>query len=207
MVYTKEEIRRDLVELSVREFYMKYLLRGDNWYFTNILGIEEKDVLHTIDDFKMLVSETLGVGFNNVIMVGSGKLGYSLSPEKEKFLRPFRDEEDDKSDVDIAIISPYLFDFFWRLFRSSYNVTNQSYYRYIARSIYRGYISDSDLMKIDECRIAWLEKSNEATKKLQRNMYFRHEIHYRIYRDWKDLEEYHVQAIEELRERVFEYGK
>lgn len=205
MNYSKEEIERDLKEFDVREFYMKYLLRADNWYFENILGISEKDILHTVDDFKMLVSDSMDIGFNNVVMVGSGKIGYSLSPKK--FMKPFYDEGEEKSDIDIAIISPQLFDYFWKLFRKSYNVTNKKYYSYIARGIYRGYISDMDLMNIDECRVAWAEKSSITTKRLQRSMYFRHEIHYRIYRDWKDLEEYHVDAIKQLKGEICGYGK
>lgn len=205
MIYSPEEIKKDLKEINVREFYMKYLLRADNWYFEQILGICEKDIIHAVDDFKMLVSEAMDIGFNNVVMVGSGKIGFSLSPEK--FLKPFYSEGSSKSDIDIAIISPHLFDYFWRLFRSAYNITNKKYYKFISRGIYRGYISDSDLMNVDDCRVEWIKKSNEATKKLQRCMYFRHEIHYRIYRDWKDLEEYHVQTIEELKGVVNGYDK
>lgn len=205
MLYTEEGIKMDLINANVKEFYMKYLLRADNWYFEKILNIDEKDILHTVDDFKMLVSDALDIGFNNVVMVGSGKIGFSLSPEK--FLKPFTDEGDNKSDIDIAIISPQLFDCFWRLFRASYNVTNKKYYGYISRGIYRGYISDTDLMNIDGCRVAWMELSNKATKNLQRSMYFKHEVHYRIYRDWKDLEEYHIQAIEQLKGELNRYGK
>lgn len=205
VAYTKEEIEKDLKERDVREFYMKYLLRADNWYFENILHVPKESIIHAVDDFKMLVSESMDIGFNNVVMVGSGKVGYSLSPDK--FLKPFYDEGDEKSDIDIAIILPQLFDYFWRLFRASYNITNKRFYKYISRGIYRGYISDTDIMNIDDCRVEWLEKSNDATKQLQRSMYFRHEIHYRIYRDWKDLEEYHVQAIESLKGEVNGYGK
>lgn len=38
-------------------------------------------------------------------------------------------------------------------------------------------------------------------------MYFKHEIHYRIYRDWKDLEEYHIQSIEQLKGDLNGYGQ
>lgn len=197
MIYTEKEILDDLINVDVKEFYMKYLLRADNWYFEKILNIDEKEIIHAVDDFKMLVSSAFDIGFNNVVMVGSAKLGMSLSPEK--FLKHFIDEGDSPSDIDIAIISTQLFDFFWRLFRVSYNITNKRYYKFIARGIYRGYISDVDLLNIEECRVEWIKKSNMATKRLQRDMYFKHEIHYRIYRDWKDLEEYHVQSIEELK--------
>ena len=205
MLYTEEGIKNDLKTIDVRDFYMKYFLRADNWYFEKILNVDEKDILHAVDDFKMLVSNALDIGFNNVVMVGSGKIGFSLSPEK--FLKPFIDEGDNKSDIDIAIISPQLFDRFWRLFRTSYSITNKKHYRYISRGIYRGYISDTDLRNIDACRIVWLELSNKATRNLQRSMYFKHEVHYRIYRDWKDLEEYHIQMIDQLKGEAIRHGK
>ena len=40
----------------------------------------------------------LKIGFNNTVMVGSAKLGMSLSPEK--FLKHFTDEGDNQSDID-----------------------------------------------------------------------------------------------------------
>lgn len=205
MVYTEEDIREDLLNCSVKEFYMKYLLRADNWYFEKILEIEEKNIIHAVDDFKMLVSDAMGIGFNNVVMVGSAKIGYSLSPKK--FLKTFTENGESKSDIDIAIVSSQLFDFFWKLFRKSYDVTKEGLYKYISRGIYRGYISDKDMYNIDNCRVEWLNLSSEATRQLQREMYFKHEIHYRIYRDWKDMEEYHIQAIENLKGVVENYGK
>lgn len=205
MVYTEENIKEDLLYYSVKDFYMKYLLRADNWYFEKILEIDEKDIIHAVDDFKMLVSDAMGIGFNNVVMVGSAKIGYSLSPKK--FLKIFTDEGECKSDIDIAIVSPQLFDYFWKLFRASYDITKEGLYKYISRGIYRGYISDVDLHNIDNCRVEWLELSNKATRQLQRQMYFKHEIHYRIYRDWKDMEDYHIQSIEHLKGVVGNYAK
>lgn len=205
MIYTEEDIKEDLLHSGVKEFYMKYLLRADNWYFENILDIDEKNIIHAVDDFKMLVSDAMGIGFNNVVMVGSAKTGYSLSPKK--FLKAFTSEGDSKSDIDIAIISPQLFDYFWKIFRLSYDVTKESLYKYISRGIYRGYISDKDLFNIEKCRVEWLNLSNEATRQLQRKMYIKHEIHYRIYRDWGDMEDYHIQAIENLKGVVGSYGK
>ena len=80
-------------------------------------------------------------------------------------------------------------------------------YARIDTNLKRGYISDTDLLNIEECRVEWIKKSNAATKSLQRDMYFKHEIHYRIYRDWKDLEEYHIQSIEQLKGDLNGYGQ
>ncbi|MBO6243024.1 MAG: hypothetical protein J6O41_00410 [Clostridia bacterium] len=199
MLYSEQSIRNDLLNISVKDFYMKYLLRADNWYFENILCIDAQNVIHAVDDFKMLVSEAMNIGYNNVVMVGSAKIGYSLSPNK--FLKHFTDEGEEKSDIDIAIVSPYLFDFYWNMFRKSYDATKETLYQYISRAIYRGYISDRDMFNIEECRKEWVKLSSAATRQLQSKMYFKHDIHYRIYRDWKDMEEYHIQTIEKLKRR------
>ena len=53
MIYTEDDIKKDLLKTNVKEFYMKYLLRADNWYFERILNIDEKDIIHAVDDFKM----------------------------------------------------------------------------------------------------------------------------------------------------------
>lgn len=203
MVYTVDDIEKDLKKLSVKEFYMKYLIRSENWYFEKILGIQEKDIIKTIDDFKLIVSDSMNVSFNSIAMVGSGKVGYSLSPKK--FLKPFS-IDNNASDIDIAIISSELFNYFWKLFRKSYTVTQDKLYQYISRGIYRGYISDSDLIQVKNCRTEWVKYSSPAKKELQGKLYFQHEIHFRIYRDWNDMEEYHIQSIEQLKGGIDKNG-
>lgn len=82
MIYSLEEIKLDLNELDSKQFYMKYIVKSYNWYFSKVLNVSETELIQTIDEFKDIVSSGIGVSFNNVMMVGSGKLGYSLSPKK-----------------------------------------------------------------------------------------------------------------------------
>ena len=53
------------------------------------------------------VADHFGVHPNEVFIVGSGKLGFSIAPKKR--YRPFGDT----SDIDVAVISPALFDGIW----------------------------------------------------------------------------------------------
>lgn len=53
------------------------------------------------------VADHFSIHVNHVIIVGSAKLGYSVSPEKS--LKAF----DDQSDVDVAIVNPKLFEKYW----------------------------------------------------------------------------------------------
>lgn len=57
---------------------------------------------------KNKICDKLEVGFDNVIIVGSCKLGFSIKPSK-RFI-PFGEE----SDIDVAIVSPVLFESVWK---------------------------------------------------------------------------------------------
>lgn len=202
MVYSLAEIKKDLLSLDAKPFYKRYIVKSDNWYFRNVLEISDSSVIDAIDEFKDIVSTNINVSFNSVMMVGSGKIGYSLSPNK--MLKPFKLDTDseNKSDIDIAIISSDIFDYFWKLYRKSYSIQNSYYYRYISREIYRGYINERNLNNIDQCRKEWSVLANKCNKMLRSKLFLRHEITYRIYRRWEDFEEYNLLAIEEIMNEV-----
>ena len=56
---------------------------------------------------RQAVAEHFEIHVNHVIIVGSAKLGYSVSPKKS--FKPF----DDKSDLDVAIVNNALFEKYW----------------------------------------------------------------------------------------------
>ena len=128
MIYTLDQIQDDLRKLSEKQFYTKYIIRSDNWYFEGYLKKSADEVIRLIDDYRLIVSESFGISFNSVLMVGSGKLGFSMSPpdvqnpSKSKLFLPFNDNEKIRkvSDLDIAIISGDIFHEYWKRFRNSY---------------------------------------------------------------------------------------
>ena len=104
MSYTIEEIKYDLINCDVKQFYMKHIVRSDNWYFENILNIPQDKIITAVDDFKIIVSEAMGISYNSIMMVGSGKTGCSLSPTKHLKQFTIEPTAENKSDIDIAII-------------------------------------------------------------------------------------------------------
>jgi len=202
MAYTLKEIKEDLLNIDVKQFYMKHIVRTENWYFENILNIPPENIIEAVDDFKIIVSNALGVSYNSVMMVGSGKTGYSFSPAKK--LKQFTVDPvgEEKSDIDIAIISAPIFNEFWELFRKAYCITNKHLYAGISRSIYRGFINGASINKIEACRVQWQDVSNESSRKLKQAMYFKHDINYRLYRSWEDFEEYNLGSLSELKMEV-----
>lgn len=198
MAYTVEEIKEDIASLTIKEFYQKHILRSDNWYFEHVLGSSKEDAIRITDDFKMIVSQSLGISFNNISIVGSSKTGCSLTPSSEKKNKLFRCFNDE-SDIDIAIVSDRLFQTYWSLFRASYSEINKRHYAFISRGIYRGYINERHLDLIDGCRKEWTAKAAQSKKILRNSLFVKPEITYRLYRSWEDFEEYHLQSINEIK--------
>ena len=78
----QEILREDLLSLEPKVFYMKHIVKSHNWYFSDYLHFSQDEILDKMDYFKEIVSTMLNVNFHNVQIVGSAKVGYSLSPDK-----------------------------------------------------------------------------------------------------------------------------
>jgi len=196
VVYTLEEIKEDIQKLQPKEFFLKHLLRSNNWYFEKILSASHDEFIRISDEFKSIISKSLKISFSNIAIVGSGKLGYSLTPKEEKLYKSFGPE----SDIDVAIISSPLFHHYWDIFRYSYsNVNTHRYRSSISLGIYRGYIGEYDLNWVDQCRIQWTPLASASKKALYNDLYIKHSVNYRLYRSWEDLEDYHIQSIDRIK--------
>lgn len=201
MYYTLTELKDDLKNLESYDFYLKHIVKSYNWYFEEILGIPENRLLGQIDEFKHIVSNSLEISFNSVIMVGSGKIGYSLSPVPKKRLKAFNTNGKVRniSDIDIAVISDKLFHKYWNILRHSYKTKYEAFYSEVLYcDIYRGFINERILNEIEGCRREWKNNSRESKKNLTDSMFIKHNISYRLYRSWEDFEDYSVQSIKKL---------
>lgn len=201
-----EKIKADLESMDERQFYLKHIVRSDNWYFENVLNCPKAELAKISDDFRMTISEALGISFNSIMLVGSGKIGYSLSPTDKLFLPFCVDGVARKaSDLDVAIISSELFHKFWRLFRKSYSSKYNYWYKtYIYNAIYRGYINEKWIHVVDACRREWAEISASSKRKLTEKLFIQHEVTYRIYRSWEDFEEYNLINIAKIKKDIVE---
>lgn len=193
-------LRTDLISLEPGAFYLKHIVKSRNWYFSHYLCVPPDEIVDRMDYFKEIVSSHLGISFHSLQIVGSAKIGYSLSPRK--VLRPFHDGDSEQlpSDIDIAIISDKLYHKFWERLRKAKGIWHmQPYYQRLTESIFRGYINEKDLIKIDGIRREWEELCNPINRELQDKLRFIHPITYRVYRDWDDLEEYQIKGIEKAK--------
>ena len=142
-------------------------------------------------DLRNSISEQYCVHPNEVVVVGSGKLGFSIAPTKR--YRLFGSN----SDLDVAIVSNPLFEVVWKdvhryFSQGGYWEGKSEFIKYL----FRGWIRPDKLppdQKFD-FRKDWWEffDSLSASRRFSRN-----KIRGAIYQSWHFLESYHTVAIAE----------
>ena len=195
MDFSIDTIKSDVVALSTKDFLIKYLLKSDNWYFSEYLGLDSYMSIKRMECLKEILNDKLGVAYHNVLMVGSGKIGYSLSPFKK--FKAF----DEDSDIDIAIISIKMFNELWAKIRLASTEEHISY-NSITSSIFRGFINEKHFSNIAFARQYWNNQILDLNRCIQEDVGIQHQINYRIYRSWEDLEDYHINGINALKNNI-----
>ncbi|MCB1581335.1 MAG: hypothetical protein KDJ32_10700 [Alphaproteobacteria bacterium] len=92
------EFKSDLLNLNDSEIINKYYLSGSAFALDDNSHYKLRES----------VSSYFEVDYTQVFIVGSAKLGFSIKPRRR--FKPFYD----KSDIDIVVISSYLFDKIWK---------------------------------------------------------------------------------------------
>ena len=176
--------KTDLIDLTDDIMVQKYLIHGEcallssNQYYS----------------LKSEVASYLGVHLSEIIVVGSAKLGFSIAPGKR--WRAFGDE----SDIDIAIVSPLLFDQVWR---ATYEYANRpgifwSSKRNFIDYLFRGWIRPDKLPRkgLKWSSSNWFEFFRKLT---QTQQYGPYPIKGGIYKDWNFFESYSKSSIAKCR--------
>ena len=198
----QEILKEDLLSLNPKEFYIKYIVKSHNWYFSNYLKFSQDEILEKMDFFKEIVSSQLDISFHSLQIVGSAKTGFSLSPQKA--LQPFHDglPGQPSSDIDIAIISERIYRKFWDKLREIRGLWYKGYFSHLTESIFRGYINDKDILRIPDLREEWENLTSPINVSLQDKLGFVHPITYRVYRSWDDLEDYQLSGISKAKKAL-----
>lgn len=99
----KEALLNDQ-ELTIEEIIKKHIIFGTPYIF-----VDDEDKYY---ELIKQVSDFFGVNHRNVFIVGSSKLGFSISPSK--LWRHIDGDEEKDSDIDIVVISDFVFDKYWK---------------------------------------------------------------------------------------------
>lgn len=174
--------RQDLTKYNSNRIFKKYLVNDTCYALSN--------------DEQMLLREEISKRFNidyqNIIIVGSAKLGFSIKA-KRRFMNFC-----DTSDIDIALISKDLFEKIWlevsRYFSSmgEYEEGN-NYCNYLAKN---GWIRPDKLPNI-QIKDEWFEFFRELTNS---GKYGDYKISAGLYYNYSFLEEYQLKCIDQCKE-------
>lgn len=190
---TSDELVEALKTHGSKFVYNTVLLNEDVYVLRKAYPGNAVQMYHKL---KMLTSDALDVPLKNVAVVGSAKVGYSLTPEKN--FRLFNDE----SDLDVAIVSAPLFAELWECSLNYVNSTiggaNKEPYSLVAKNVFKHFISiktkDVQGQKVPYFA-SWLNRVDKFKQELELNFKLPTEINYRVYDAWKYVEQYHVSGL------------
>ena len=187
---TVDEFKGKLRDKSISdlEIVQRYITHGHPFVFE---GDEDKYFR-----LKQTVAQKFGLNPQDVIMVGSGKLGFSISPLKR--WQPSHDE----SDIDVAIISSDIFDRFWKeLYDFNIKLTDRTveqekqYYRFLDY-FFKGWLRPDVFPFSYVGQKEWLD----FFKSISYGEFGDHrKISGAVFRDWGFYEAYHTSNIREIR--------
>ncbi|RZE63060.1 hypothetical protein C0R01_17700 [Streptomyces albidoflavus] len=150
--------------------------------------------------WRHLVATELGVDPMAVQLVGSARLGYSINPRKN-----FRKFQED-SDLDIAVISPELFDRAWAELREIIEDELFSQKKnYLRKLVFEECIA----LDIVLPRLSFGEQWSRSRDLFIQDLggAFRNcEVNYRLYRNHRSLRSYQVKSVNIARDRAIEEG-
>lgn len=179
-----EKFKDDLRILSPKEIFRKYLV-DDKCYI-----LDETQQMK----LKSSICDKFDVQYNNIIIVGSGKLGFSIKPNK-RFI-PFSES----SDIDIAIVSPFLFEKIWKRV-NEYVDDNTIYSNY---ENFCNYLSQNgwirpDLLPMIDIKNDWFDYFRVLTNSRDFSEY---KITAGLYYNYHFLESYQLKCIKQCKETI-----
>ena len=189
-----DEFKYELIDNPTSFICSKWLLDRVPFVFNDdrILFIKWKEEL----------ALKLGVDPKAIVLTGSASCGFSLNPYKNY------KEYNDRSDIDIAIISELHFDIAWRTLRNlgtkrfDLNPKQKSSLQdHVDRLIYWGTIATDKLLELFPFGREWSEHLLEMSKHQPADT---RTINIRLYKDFDALRAYQVDNLEKLRIKLFE---
>jgi hypothetical protein len=195
----KKDFKADLVSLDEVKILRKHIIFGQNFLFK-----EDKQ-----RDLREEIADKWNVHPVNILIVGSSKLGFSIA-EKNKIdsagnileTKPRYRNFSDNSDIDVAIISPTLFDTVWKtIYDFSLRTPHWTGVHDFRKYFFKGWIRPDMLPFMSEnCyRKNWFEYFKDLTNSGEYGPY---KIRAGIYKDWNFLEDYQLKAIKECKNEL-----
>ena len=178
--------------LSSMDIVEKHLLSGTPYVFE-----DNNDIYF---DLRKELSIFFNVSnFNNILMVGSAKMGFSMNPHN-----CFRGIQDD-SDIDMVIMDEGLFDVYWKKlfeFNLDYNINliprsekEEGQYKRFLEYFFKGWIRPDYFPFKYDGRKKWFD----FFKKISYSKYDKRKVTGAIFKNEYFFKKYHASNIESIR--------
>ncbi|SRR5258707_1535843 len=184
------KFKNDLPTLDNSTLVRKYITFGDSY----LLDEEQHFSL------RVMISKQFEIHPSEVLVVGSAKMGFSIAENKR--YRPFND----RSDIDIAIISEDLFNKIWRLvfdfWEENENTDSIVYWakeNHFKDYLFRGWIRPDKLPPASKFDLSkrWWEFFRKLTNE---GSYGPYKISAGLYKSWYYLERYQSICIKQCKQ-------
>lgn len=167
------------------------LFSSDMWLLKHLL-FDDPD--GTYIEIKQFFAQQLNLSGNDVAVVGSAKIGISLSPYKK-----FKAFDHENSDIDLVIVAPDLFQQFWNeLFRLFYT---RSYVKEdFQKDVFLKYVTiERDTNLPSEFLKTWHQRMDSLKSEFFSKFQIPMAIKYRVYQNWEAVECYHTRGLGKVR--------
>lgn len=184
-------VRKELETLKSTHFVTKWIMGATPYIFE---GHEMEYIL-----WREGIANALNIDPTDILISGSACLGFSLNPNKK--FKPF----DDRSDIDVCIVSNYYFDTAWRELlavdqRSLQGKMVSALADHRTRLIYWGTIATDKILPLLSFGPSWdrIIKDSQTYDILRER-----DINFRVYKDRRSIRDYLVQGIEKSKESIW----
>lgn len=207
------DFKNDLIKekMDFEDIVKKHLIESETYFFNEYIKKKNAEL-----ELKTILSKSFSIDNENIFIVGSGKMGFSLKPKNlfKKFDNKYSFTKiiKDRSDLDIAIISD---DLYQRIGKSMYNYTaaynkkwekNEYYpkknelifpvplcYKYFEYYTKGWFRPDYKPLGFDFCENGSFEELKGKINKL-----IKRKGSIAIYQNWFYFSEYHINNIKNL---------
>jgi hypothetical protein len=184
-----DALRTTLLTVEPSDFVSRYVFEPVPFAFSNDMQLWLS--------WKTLLAKQLDVDPREIVLAGSASVGFSLNPKKN--FRAFNE----KSDLDIGLISRHYFDMAWWTLRR-YNPMlgeatksrTKAFNQHRAGHIFDGSIATDQILSLLPFGIIWknaLELMGNTPPTVGRD------VNLRIYRDFESLRSYQMGSVNSLR--------
>jgi len=188
------DLLRQLRTIGPVEFTNSRLFDNHAWFFPTRSGGEYEDA-------KQAFSKIFGNAPSDIAIVGSGKYGYSMTPQNG--FRPFQphEHEDNPSDLDMVVISKELFNSTWQRLRQAHFNGAIDTKRLYQSDVFRRFVMVGTDNYNETKYLRDLMLLLDKVRKLATTRFgISQTIKIRVYSSWSDAKSYHIWSLQRLGE-------